>query len=334
MGRLHLDALVKDPRCEVLAVADIRPGLARASAELQRVPHFYEDWSSLLQRNDIDMVDIVVPHHLHSRLALEGLRAGKHVICEKPGGLTSEELDHALATAAAFDRVFQVKFYQRYSRVNRRIREVIAEGQLGTPLLARAFFASNRLPVINEPANWRGNRPSAGGGVLIDVGIHMVDVMHELFGDVSAVSARCLRTAANQSGGVEDIAAVRMEFASGVMGDLSCLWSDTSLPFRWTREIYGTEGSLEVREVGGRQTIRLASGGAHVWEEVFNEAWDTTNATALAEAVGAVINGDRGTESGNKARRTLRTVLAAYKSDRSGTTVHPDGVTAHVLGDC
>lgn len=329
MGRAHLAAHLENRDCEVVALADTAPDRARRLADEHGVASWHQDPQDVLRRPDIDVVDIVLPHNLHAGFSLAALASGKHVICEKPGALRPSEIEEAMGAATRSGKGYVVKYYMRHSEVHQRVARLIAEGAIGHPTLARAFFASNRLDLINDPSNWRANPAAAGGGVLLDVGVHTIDLLHDLFGQASSVSARCCRTRANTLGAVEDLASCRLEFAGGVLAEVTCLWSDTSLPFRWSRQFHGTDGSIEVTEVPGRQVIRVASRGEFRHEEVLTQSWSEINRAALRSAVAVVSSPEpEASRSPHAALRTLRSALAAYESDRTCASVSPEAAPA------
>jgi len=161
----HVDAitLAGRNRDTVAAVADQYPG----------VRPFVGSWAEVFADPDIELIDIVLPHHLHAEVARAALEAGKHVICEKPASLAVADWDRLESTAAEAGRRFLVVLNQLYDPHVQRIGEVVQEGLLGRPfLLVENNYTAHAVSYRED--TWRTRLELAGGGVLIDGGYHMV----------------------------------------------------------------------------------------------------------------------------------------------------------------
>lgn len=147
--------------------------------------------------------------------------AGKHVICEKP---LARNLAEGRAIAAKSRetgcRAF-IALNHRYQPQNQRMKEMLDAGDIGKPFMALSTFIGNEFARMNDPNNWKGTAERSGGGVLIDNGTHMIDLLRWWLGDVTAVTARCARLAISATNKEEDTAFVTLEFADGAMADLS-----------------------------------------------------------------------------------------------------------------
>jgi len=154
---------------------------ARVSAAAQRFgwAGYETDWRRVLQREDVDLVDICVPGDLHAQIATEALQAGKHVLCEKPLANTVAEAEQmaSAAEAAAVRGVFaMVGFTYRRVPAIALAAQLVAEGRLGTIRHVRAQYLQDWIADEQAPLSWRLDKEKAGSGALGDIGAHIVDL--------------------------------------------------------------------------------------------------------------------------------------------------------------
>lgn len=324
---IHLAAFARHDDVELVALADTKIERAEARAGRHGIARVYGDYRALLAQERPDLVDVVLPHHVHFEAARAALGLGCAVLCEKPLALTLAECDELIELAATEGLGLHVKSYHRAFPLNRRAAELVASDAIGRPYLVTGFFASTGLRAMEEDADWHGCPTRAGGGVLIDCGYHLVDWLHSLLGPASAVRATARRLVCENANKAEDVGALTIEFVDGTVATVTCTWADTSLPFRWERAIYGTAGSLALTAEGSYDTLVLARDGrrdAPIRQPAY---WETANLGAIDDVLAAVRAGRSDLESAREARRTLATVLAAYEAADTGRevslAVHP-----------
>ena len=150
------------------------------------------DWHALVERDDVDVVDICTPGSTHAEIAVAALRAGKHVLCEKPLANTVDEAElmAGVAAEAAQDGVFaMVGFTYRRTPALSLARQLVAEGRLGTIRHVRAHYLQDWLVDPDSPLTWRLDKTLAGSGALGDIGAHIVDAAQFVTGSpINAVS--------------------------------------------------------------------------------------------------------------------------------------------------
>ncbi|MBQ9264004.1 MAG: Gfo/Idh/MocA family oxidoreductase [Clostridia bacterium] len=177
----HFHALGKLEGVALRAVCDIdEEKLQKAAAEQHA--DGYADWHGLICRSDIDAVHICVPHNLHAEMSIAALRAGKHVLCEKPMGVSLHQAQAMEAAARESGKMLTVCFQNRYNGASRRMKEVIDGGSLGNLLGGSAFVAWNRAEPYYQNSSWRGKWATEGGSVLINQAIHTLDLLRWLAG--------------------------------------------------------------------------------------------------------------------------------------------------------
>lgn len=251
IGRMRLAALARSGVAEVVALVDPSPeqvALARHDAPEAAVLPSLE----ALLESDVDGVVIATPSGLHAEQARLALASGKPVFCQKPLGRTAAEAATVVAAARDVDRLLAVDLSYRYTAAMRRVGEGVQDGEIGRPYAADLVFHNAYGP--DNP--WCRNPALAGGGCLMDLGIHLADLCLWTLGfpRASVSSARVLARGeriAPRRREVEDYAVASFE-AAGVVVRLACSWW---LPAGRDAEIgvtfYGTGGALAFRNVGG-----------------------------------------------------------------------------------
>jgi len=190
IGLDHLNSLTTCPRATAVAVAEKNPQRAREACARHHVPRSYADYRELLEQPDIDAVTIALPNHLHATVAIEALKARKHVLLEKPMAMNVKEAAKILDTAKSMKRVLMVAYNLRFHRHTQSARSFIDRGDLGEIYHVRAFWLRrNGIPRIGS---WFTQRQFAGGGCLTDLGVHLLDASFHLLKefDVTTVSAQ------------------------------------------------------------------------------------------------------------------------------------------------
>jgi predicted dehydrogenase len=213
------------------------------------------DWRSVLERDDIHIVDICAPGWMHAEIAIAALEAGKHVLVEKPLANTLAEAEAMADTArSARERGVQSMIGFNYRRVPALAlaKELIAEGRLGTVRHVRAAYLQDWLVDPDSPMTWRLNKETAGSGALGDIASHAIDqVMFLLGGAVTEVSGR-LHTFVNSRPGadgpeevtVDDAAWATLTLDSGTIASVEVSRMATGQKNSLKLEIYGDKGSL------------------------------------------------------------------------------------------
>jgi len=229
------------------------------------------DWRELLTRDDIDVIDICTPGHTHAEIAIAALRAGKHVLCEKPLANTVEEAEAmtAAAEAAAEHGVrAMVGFTYRRTPAVAFARQLVASGRLGTIRHVRGQYLQDWLADENAPLSWRLDKSLAGSGALGDIGAHVIDMAQFVTGSsissVSGLLETFVRTrplqgdhatlggtspagdAASERGPVtvDDAAAFTARFVGGAIGVFEATRFATGRKNALRLEVNGTLGSL------------------------------------------------------------------------------------------
>jgi len=229
---IHLPVLGRMPQVRIVALAEPVDASRAAAAAIAPAAKAYSDYRELLHAGGLDAVVICAPPHLHAPCAIAAFDAGLHVYLEKPLAPSLADAEPAVQAWLRAGTVGMLGFNFRFHPQIARIRERLRDGAIGDPLAVRTIFSI--LP--HELPEWKRTRHS-GGGVLLDLASHHIDLVHHLLGeDVTRVyaSTRSLR-------GENDHAAVQLDLASGVIAQLFVALGTVD---ENRLEIVGTEGKL------------------------------------------------------------------------------------------
>lgn len=205
----------------------------------------------LISRDDIDVIDICLPNHLHEECVIKALEAGKHVYCEKPLCVSYEGALRMEAAAKKSGKKIQLAFNNRFYPAVMRAKELMDEGRLGRLLSFEAAYNHSSNIDPNKAFAWRFSKEYTGGGTLADMGSHVLDMITYLAGDFSRINA-VMQTAVKQrpSGEkmkdveVEDAAYITAQLKNGAMGTISASKLATGTNEELYVRLYGDKGAL------------------------------------------------------------------------------------------
>ncbi len=276
VGALHLAAYAQLPQVEIVALAGLDDERVRRVAAEYQVPQTYREYQDLLAAPGIDAVSVCLPNALHAPVSIAAMQAGKHVLVEKPLARNAAEGREMLAVAAETGRVLMVSFDKRYRGDVQWIKQYIDTGALGRIYYAKAHWM--RRSGIPRLGSWFVSKEIAGGGPLIDLGVHVLDIAMYLLGEPRALAVSASTYAEFGPRGlkgwlgrqqfsdekaaydVEDLATAFIRLEGGATLLLEASWATHSAAgddFGVT--LYGTEGGVElmVRNYTYENTVRV-----------------------------------------------------------------------------
>jgi len=293
-------------KARVVATADIVEERARERAEQLGAEAHYTNYEELLARDDIDGVDICLPHWLHLESTEKAAAAGKHVLCEKPMARTLEEGQAMLEACREAGVLLLIAHQHRFTPMYARARELLDTGLTGRPFLLRAMQGFH--PGLRE---FHASKEAIGGGVLISTGTHAIDLLRCFGGEVRSVACVSNRLVRDIEG--EDTAVVSLTFESGAVGSLVSSWAvQPNVTYYW---VHGDRGSLAATDA-----LRfLPAEGEPIEHEV-----PAGNAFAgeVEHFVDCIAASSPSTMlSGEDGYRSLEIAVAAYRSVEETQTV-------------
>ncbi len=250
-GREHLKGYLATPAAEVAALCDLDEPLLQRVAGEHGIRRTYADYRQMLAREKLDAVSVCVPNHRHAELTIEALRAGAHVLCEKPPAMNVAEAEAMARAARESGRLLMYALVMRFHPETRFLKDLIVAGELGEIYIGKAGYTRRRgIPLGRD--NWFVDKSRAGGGAMIDIGVHALDCIWYLMGTPSPVSvsgsayrkfARCVPEGVRYD--VDDAALALIKFANGATLFLEASWA-WNLPGGTTKQVAGTKGGAQL----------------------------------------------------------------------------------------
>lgn len=345
IGPTHAGAIAQIGDAEVIAVADVLSDRAQAIARKFGIARVYHSDEELIADPDVDVVCICTPSGMHAEGAVRALQAGKHVIVEKPMEISREAADRMIRAERESGRVLSIISQHRFDLASRIVKQAIDDDKLGRIILVEGTVKWWRTQQYYDSGDWRGTWRWDGGGALMNQGVHTMDVLQWLAGDVKRVYAQT-RTGAHDRIEVEDIAVATLEFENGAVGTfMATTAAYDGLVARI--DLFGTEGSAIIdgdrlkrmtfksgesyaTEESAVHAIRVAKGGtasvkddaAHRAENAeIGSAWGDAHRLQIEDVIAAIREGRKPLIDGEQGRKPLDVILAIYESARTGKPV-------------
>ena len=338
IGEWHMSVLDFLGRTDLVAVCDTDPAASEKCMAKAGVPGkypAYTDLAELLDKHpDVEVVDICTPSGDHHPPAVQAMKAGKHVICEKPVDITLDKIDLMNATADGNGVKLAGIFQNRYRAEMMAMRKASREKRFGTLAFAGCYTPWWRTDEYYESGGWRGTWALDGGGAIMNQSVHGVDLLQWIAGDVKTVSAHASSRVHPQIE-VEDTLACALTFDSGAHGVLmgsTAMYPGMSVRF----EIGGDDGSANVEYDSAKFKFRHPRDtDAADFSESGGDVSDTDKSTYGGGAdprdvpqhlharniLDILDHWERGEEpmtNGREARKAVAIIVAMYESARKG----------------
>ena len=263
IANTHLNAYKKVPAAEIVAACDINPERMKKTCDIFGIPeeHRYTSVEAMLEaeKGNLDAADVCVWNVNHAKCSIAALRAGLHVLCEKPMAYNTEEAEEMKAEADKAGKLLMVGFVLRFGNENALVRDFIDAGMMGDIYYSKATY----LRQHGNPGGWFGNRELSGGGPVIDLGVHVIDQTRFLMGNPKPVSVFAmvsdkLGNRADLKNGVgwqpedakpedpntiEDFGTALIRYDNGAVTLLECSY-DLNGESVTRKDIYGTKGGV------------------------------------------------------------------------------------------
>jgi predicted dehydrogenase len=218
-------AILDDPRSRLLAACRRDPDQLRDVCRIFGIERAYLRDAELLADPEVDAVYIATPVRLHLPQTLAAAAAGKHVLVEKPMARNVAECDQMIDACRAAGVGLGVAYYRRFYPIVARMKELLTSGEIGRPLAISAVTSTTFAFGPSDAGYWRVVPAEGGGGALMDIGSHRLNLFLDLFGEVTDVQARIDTLLGPYE--AEDAATLSLRFRNGAHGTLQCFFGTT-----------------------------------------------------------------------------------------------------------
>lgn len=332
-GETHLKSYLQIPGVEAVALAGLEKERLQRLGATYNVPHLYADYQDLLARDDLDIVSVCAPNYLHAPITIAALEKGRHVLCEKPLARSSAEAEAMVQAATKANRVLEVAFNHRQRGDVQVLKHHLDSNSLGRIYYAKASWMRRRgIPGLGS---WFTSKHMAGGGPLIDLGVHVLDMALYLLGEPQVVSVSASTYAELGSRGrggsafsdkqhvdsifeVEDLATAFLRLEGGGTLLLEASWAThSSAGDDFGVTLYGTDGGAEiaVKNYGWEDTLRIYTDIADVPAEVRPRVGKGEGHLAVVRSfIDAVRGSDWAAHTGLEGLARARIIEACYTS--------------------
>jgi len=258
MGRGHAKAAAENPKADLAALCDIDTAKLEQFCKELDVSGAYTDYKKMLREAKPDIVSVSLPNVLHKPVTVAALKAGAHVICEKPMAMNTRQAEQMLAAAKAARKKLMINLSYRFTGAAKALKKVVDAGTVGEIYYGRTGW--HRTRGIPKLGGWFAQKKLSGGGPLIDLGVHRIDLAMMLMGDptpvaVSGMTYNKLGTAiarkARKPFDVEDLAVAMIRFDSGASLLVEVSWAlNCERREEMFTYLYGTKAGICHRNFG------------------------------------------------------------------------------------
>ena len=258
---------------EIVAACDINPAALKKAAEQYHIPNTYTDYHELLRRDDLDLVSVCLPNYLHHPVSVEALNSGKNVHCEKPMAMNLQQAEEMKRAAENSGKILMIGLNNRFTAESQFVKKYIQDGGLGEIYFVKCGW---KRRACAGAYGWFTDKSQSGGGPLIDLGVHYIDLVLYFMGypDVDTVTARTYSKLVGGEKGylfthdnshmsaglkfdVEDLAVGLIGLKNDVTIDFEVSWASHIEREQIYYSIYGTKGGISFVKENGETSLKI-----------------------------------------------------------------------------
>jgi predicted dehydrogenase len=315
-----MPAFARSQKSQLVGLVSGRPEKARHLAQVYGVDpkniYSYDNYDSLANNPAIDVIYVILPNNMHPEYTIRALKAGKHVLCEKPMANTPQECEQMIAAAKAANRKLMIGYRVRYEPYNQTmIRMAQDTAEMGPTRVILADSGFN----IGDPTQWRLRKAMAGGGSLMDIGIYSLNAARYLSGEEPVAVNALMHTTPNDPRftEVEENINFQLQFPSGVLANCTSSYGVNLGRFR----VFKPRGSFELEPSSSYTGLkmRVFRPGGVVEERALPQR--DHFAAEIDHFSGCVQSNTEPLTPGEEGLKDLRIMMAIYEAARTGRTV-------------
>ncbi|MDR4937674.1 Gfo/Idh/MocA family protein [Rossellomorea marisflavi] len=316
----HIPEYMANEHAEIVAVCDIVKDRAQEMAD-QIGAKAYTDYKDLLKDESIEAVSVCTPNALHAPISVDALKAGKHVLCEKPMATSTEEAEAMIVAANEAGRKLMIGHNQRFVPSHQKAKELISKGEAGKIYSFRTAFGHGGPEgwSVDGKDSWFFRKEEAFIGAMGDLGVHKTDLMRYILGEEFVEVGAFVETSSKENADVDDTAVCVLKTESGTIGTLAASWSyqkeDNSTV------IYGEKAVLRLEEDPVNSLVVQYSTGEVVKYELggiqTNDDGGQSASGVIDRFVTSVVEDVPTAVPGEEAMKSLQVVLGALESSKT-----------------
>lgn len=312
---------------ELVAVCDIKEDRAKKAAERHNCT-YYTDYVEMLDEEELDVIHICLPHHLHAPVTIEAAKRKIHVLTEKPMSITLEDAEEMIEKADENEITLGVIFQNRYNQSSQLVKEMLTNGELGEIKAAKLSLTWDRSDDYYKASDWKGTWDKEGGGVVIDQAIHTLDLVNWLVDEEIDYIDATIANRAHDFIDVEDTAEGVIKYKNGVVvGFHTVNYYSYDAPVEV--EIHCENGLVKM--VGDTAEVKLNDGRTFYAENDPNETfeydpgvksyWGVNHIKQIDNYYDSLKAGKQPDITGKVAIETQELVVAIYESGKKNERV-------------
>jgi predicted dehydrogenase len=333
IGRHHIRGYQTHPAAEVVAIADLDEARLAEIGDQFSVGQRYTSGEQMIAEAGLDVVSVATPNKFHKSLTVAALEAGCHVLCEKPMAMSAVEAREMLAAAEKAGKRLMIDFSYRFSEQSQALKAQVDAGVLGEVYFARTLWHRRRgLPRFG---GWFGQKALSGGGPLIDLGVHRLDLALWLMGyprpvwvlgRTYAPIASALAAEQGVDYDVEDLAVAMITFENGATLEIEASWAANVQEREWMEtRLFGTKGGLVQRNLNEtyefEAEIYTEQAGAPFDMKLHASNRRTPELNAMYHFCESIAKDTPHTATGEEGLLVMEILDAIYKSAASGQPI-------------
>jgi predicted dehydrogenase len=314
--KAHLPGYAQTVGCQITAVHSQREEHAKQVATQYGIPMIYKDWTHLADSDHVDAISICTPNFTHAPIALRALRAGKHVMVEKPMTLTRTEGIEVIRAAGKAKKVLMVHHNMRFDPAVRSAGKLLGQNIIGEMLTFKGSLTHRGPEAWSPKANWFFDREKSGGGALMDLGPHVFGALEFLLDSpLTLTGALLAHPKGSRAKDPEVHCAALLRAKTGAIGTVNVGWADTGYQNRYY--FFGTKGTLSLNLAKG-EPMTLQFRGKEGKE--FPPLDKGSFAPSIYEHfIDCIRTGKKPWVSGEEGLRTVELIEAGYRIARNPT---------------
>lgn len=325
----HIPEYASNPNCELKGFYN--PTKSRAEDMAAKYGGVaYDTAEELLADPEIDAVSVCAANNAHAELTIKALKAGKHVLCEKPMAVTLADCEEMVKTAEEEGKLLMIGQNQRLTKAHALAKQMIADGEIGRVISFRTTFGHGgpeTWAIKPGKDTWFFDKTKAAIGAMADLGIHKTDLIQFLLGEnvvrtTAKLSTLDKRGADGKLIGVDDNAICIYEMADGVIGTMIASWTFYAAEDNST-VIYGTEGELRIYDDPAHSIVLKKPGQPPRYFDVeqIQTNDNQTKSGVIDLWVDCLMKGEASPISGESVLSAMRAVFASMESSETGRAV-------------